>query len=202
MNSIRSGRRRFLEQGAALAGLALGRAAAASGQEAASEFRNPGPYGERSRFVTSGRTDDQQPRSQGQANFGRRKQTPLQDVTGIITPSPVHFIRSHTTLPDTDPKQYRLLIHGLVDRPLSFTLDDLKRLPSESRIHFLECQGNSSPDHRKSDFETVQGLHGGTSCSEWTGVPLSVLFSETGLKKEGSWLISESADGGKWTHSL
>lgn len=202
MDSKRSGRRRFLEQGVGLVGLVVGRAASASGQEAASEFRNPGPYGERSRFVTSGRTDDQQPRSQGQANFGRRKQAPLQDVTGIITPSPVHFIRSHTTLPDIDPKQYRLLIHGLVDRPLSFTLDDLKRLPSESRIHFLECQGNSSPDHRKSDFETVQGLHGGTSCSEWTGVPLSALFKETGLKKEGSWLISESVDGGKWTHSL
>ena len=208
MDSNRSGRRRFLEQGAALAGLVVGAALPASGQEggAPREVRpkNPGPYGERSHFVTSGRTDDY-PKPVFQAMYGARKNAPLQDVTGIITPAPVHFVRSHSTPPDTDPKQYRLLIHGMVDRPLNFTLDELKRLPSESRIHFLECQGNSSPGHhghKKVDFQTVQDLHGGTSCSEWTGVPLSVLFKETGLKKEGTWLVSESDDAGRYSYTL
>ena len=137
--------------------------------------------------------------------FGPRQNTPLQDQTGIITPAPVHFVRSHSTLPDTDPQKYRLLVHGLVNRPLEFSLDDLKRLPSESRIHFLECQGNSSPGHRghrKFEFATVQDLHGATSCSEWTGVSLSVLLKETGLKREGTWLVSEGLDAGRYTYTL
>ena len=199
MDSNRSGRRRFLERGAALAGLAVGAVgtarAAEEGEAAAREVKAKGPfaYADRSRFVTTGRTNDY-PKSVFQGMFGPRQNAPLQDLTGIITPAPVHFVRSHSTLPDTDPQKYRLLIHGMVDRPLSFSLDELKRLPSESRIHFLECQGNSSPGHhghKKFEFATVQDLHGGTSCSEWTGVPLSVLFKETGLQKGGNWLVSK-----------
>ena len=97
------------------------------------------------------------------------------------------------------------LIHGMVDRSLNFTLDDLRRLPSESRIHFLECQGNSSPGHhghKKFDFATVQDLHGGTSCAEWTGVPLSILLKECGVQKGGTWLVSESEDAGRYTYTL
>jgi sulfane dehydrogenase subunit SoxC len=209
MDSNRSGRRRFLEQGAALAGLAVGAGWPASAQEAGAAAREvkpkgPYPYGAPSRFVTVGRTNDY---SKGvfQGMFGPRQNAPLQDVTGNITPAAVHFVRSHSTLPDTDPQQYRLLIHGMVDRPLSFSLDELKRLPSETRIHFLECQGNSSPGHhghKKFEYATVQDLHGATSCSEWTGVPLSVLLKETGLQKGGNWLVSEGADAGRYTYTL
>ena len=71
--------------------------------------------------------------------------TPLQDYAGIITPAPLHFVQQHSShFPDIDPQQHRLTIHGMVDRPLSFSMDDLKRLPSVSRIHFLECHANSS----------------------------------------------------------
>ena len=209
MDSNRSGRRRFLERGAALAGLAVGAGLPARAQEGESAAREvkakgPYPYGEPSRFATVARTNDYS-KSVFQGMFGPRQNAPLQDVTGNITPAAVHFVRSHSTLPDTDPKQYRLLIHGMVDRPLSFSLDELKRLPSESRVHFLECQGNSSPGHhghKKLEFATVQDLHGGTSCSEWTGVPLSVLLKETGLKKGGDWLVSEGADAGRFTYTL
>ena len=84
--------------------------------------------------------------------------TPLQDSVGIITPSSLHFVGTHrgAIVPDIDPKEYRLMIHGMVDRPLEFTLDELKRFPSVSRIHFLECLGN----HSRPEYKTVQETHG------------------------------------------
>ncbi|MBI3940394.1 MAG: sulfite dehydrogenase [Acidobacteria bacterium] len=123
--------------------------------------------------------------------------TPLQDLTGIITPAPLHFVVSHAygTPPDIDPRQHRLLIHGMVDRPLIFTLDELKRLPSVSRVHFLQCAGSSNLglDQRKS-AKTVQETHGKTSCSEWTGVLLSLLLKEAGVQKGASWLVAEGGE--------
>ena len=202
----KSGRRNFLRS-AAVAGLAAGaagRAKAAETEPREVRPKGPFPYGDRSRFVKMGRTNDY-PKGPFQAMFGPRQNAPLGEQTGIITPAPVHFVRSHSTLPDTDPARYKLLIHGMVDRALNFTLEDLQRLPSESRIHFLECQGNSSPGHhghKKFDFATVQDLHGGTSCSEWTGVPLSILLKECGVQKGGTWLVSESDDAGRYTYTL
>jgi sulfane dehydrogenase subunit SoxC len=94
----------------------------------------------------------------------------------------------------------------MVDRPLSFTMDDLKSLPSVSRIHFVECHANGSPmthvNNNSNMGMPVQFLWGMTSCSEWTGVPLSVLLNEAGVQKEASWLVSEGADPGKFTHTL
>ena len=100
---------------------------------------------------------------------------------GIITPSSLHFMGTHrgSIVPDIDPKEHRLLIHGMVDRPLEFTMDELKRFPSVSRVHFIECLGN----HSKPEYKTVQETHGLTSCSEWTGVPLSLLLKEVGVQK-------------------
>ena len=128
--------------------------------------------------------------------------TPLQDYAGIITPAGLHFVQQHSShLPDIDPQQHRLTIHGMVDRPLSFSLDDLKRLPSVSRIHFVECHANGSPMIHNAGNENmglpVQYIWGMTSCSEWTGVPLSVLLNEAGVQKEASWLVSEGADPGQ-----
>src|SRR5215470_6515973 len=133
--------------------------------------------------------------------------TPFQDYTGIITPARLHFVQYHAShFPEIDAKEHRLTIHGLVDRPLSFSMDELKNLPSVSRVHFLECHANSSPQIQHQGKQNmglpVQYIHGMSSCSEWTGVPLSVLLNECGLKREASWLVSEGADPGKFSHTL
>ena len=96
----------------------------------------------------------------------------------------------------------RLLIHGLVDRPLIFTLADLKRFPSVSRIYFLECSGNGSSEWGSKAGRNAAQSHGLASCSEWTGVPLATLLSEAGLQKQARWLIAEGADACKMQRSL
>jgi sulfane dehydrogenase subunit SoxC len=133
--------------------------------------------------------------------------TPLQDYAGIITPAPLHFVQLHTSyFPEIDAQKHRLTIHGMVDRPLSFSMDDLKRMPSVSRIHFVECQGNSAPMSHDNGNENmglpVQFVWGMTSCSEWTGVPLSVLLNEAGVQPGGNWVISEGAEAGRWAHTI
>src|SRR5712671_6895366 len=189
MDSKRSDRRRFLKQAAALAGVAAGAEWPVLGQAADEHAHVPPRRGARM--------------SVDHVTF----YTPLQDYGGIITPSHLHFVQQHSShFPEIDPAQHRLTIHGMVDRPLSFSLADLKSLPSVSRVHFLECHGNSSPlIHRAGNPNMglpVQYVHGMTSCSEWTGVPLSVLLNEAGVKKEASWLVSEGADPGKFSHTL
>jgi len=128
--------------------------------------------------------------------------TPLQDLDGIITPSGLHYLMDHVDgFPDIDPQHHRLMIHGMVDRPLMFTLDELKRLPSVSRIYFLECNANSRP-LRTPNKESVQIVHGRTSCSEWTGVLLSRLLKEAGVQKRASWLVAEGSDVNTYTMSI
>src|SRR5579872_5320848 len=90
------------------------------------------------------------------------------------------------------------MIHGMVDRPLIFTVEELKRLPSVSRIHFLECIGNRSRPENK----TVQETHGLTSCAEWTGVPLSLLLKEVGVQEGASWIVAEGAEEVKGASSI
>jgi sulfane dehydrogenase subunit SoxC len=205
MDSHGSGRRRFLKQAAALAGVAAGAGAgaewAARGQSAKTEGQ-----------VTSGgpQPHDHRELLRRGARFSVDHityYTPLQDYGGIITPAPLHFVQQHSShFPEIDAQQHRLTIHGLVDRPLSFSMDDLKRLPSVSRVHFLECQGNSSGlIHHQGNQNMglpVQFIWGMTSCSEWTGVPLSVLLNEVGLQKEANWLVYEGADPGKFSHTV
>jgi len=187
---------------AGAAGLAAGAELSTRGQTAeAPQSKDPRfGHGEPSRFVKSGRG----------ARFSIDHityYTPIQDYAGIITPAGMHFVQQHSAhLPDIDPDQHRLTIHGMVDRPLSFTMEELKRLPSVSRIHFLECQGNSSAMIHGAGNPNmgppVQFVWGMTSCSEWTGVPLSVLLDIVGVQKGASWLVSESADPGKFSHTL
>jgi len=100
-----------------------------------------------------------------------------------------------------------LMIHGMVDRPLIFSLDEIKRLPSVSRLHFLECHGNSATsgptgEPRKAPNATVQETHGLTSCSIWTGVPLSVLLGQVGVQKGASWIVAEGSEEGKHSKSI
>jgi sulfane dehydrogenase subunit SoxC len=199
MDSNGSDRRRFLKRAAALAGVAAGAAAgaelAARGEPATSE-------------ADGGHVHDSPSRRGARMTVDHiTYYTPLQDYSGIITPSRLHFVQYHAShFPEIDVQQHRLTIHGLVDRPLSFSMEDIKSLPSVTRIHFLECHANSSPQiHHQGNQNMglpVQYIHGMTSCSEWTGVPLSVLLNECGLQKEASWLVSEGADPGKFSHTL
>jgi sulfane dehydrogenase subunit SoxC len=156
------------------------------------------PYGERSPFVHAVRQSFDQSRTPEQA----ASLTPLADTYGIITPSSLHFERHHSGVPKIDPAQHRLMIHGLVDRPLVLTMEEIQRLPSTSRIYFVECSGNSGNGWRPTPRTGVQGTHGLTSCSEWTGVKLSLLLDEVGVQSGASWILAEGADPAKMTRSI
>jgi sulfane dehydrogenase subunit SoxC len=129
--------------------------------------------------------------------------TPLQYLDGIITPSRLHFERHHSGIPVIDPDQHRLVIHGLVERPLSFSLDALARYPTVSRIQFLECSGNSgaliAPEPAPG---TASSIHGLVAASEWGGVPLAVLLDEAGLRPEGRWIVADGADAAMMSRSV
>ncbi len=194
MNPKESARRRFLKNGAALAGLAAGAMRSARGKALEVPYEGldkiDQPYGGRSRFDRIARMVEKEYGAGRSASLV----TPIQHLRGIITPGPLHYVQNHGYFPpDIDPDKHRLMIHGLVDRPLIFTLDDLGYLPSVSRIHFLECGGNSNPK-TKHTAKTVQETHGRTSCSEWTGVLMSTLLEEVGVQKAASWIVVESAD--------
>ncbi|HSU68257.1 MAG TPA: sulfite dehydrogenase [Tepidisphaeraceae bacterium] len=154
-------------------------------------------YGERSAFETAARAvpDTRYPETSA-------SRTPLQDSCGILTPSSLHYERHHAGVPKIDPAQHRLLIHGLVDRPLVFTMEDLRRLPSVSRIYFLECSGNGGSEWSGAGARNAAMSHGLASCSEWTGVPLSLLLAEAGVQNAAKWLIVEGADACKMQRSL
>jgi sulfane dehydrogenase subunit SoxC len=129
--------------------------------------------------------------------------TPLQLLDGMITPNGLHFERSHSGVPDINPETHRLLIHGLVKRPLVFTLESLGRYPRESRIAFLECGGNGQLLYQKEPAPVgVQAIHGLVSCAEWTGVKLSVLLQEAGVDPKASWILAEGADAAGMSRSI
>jgi len=158
------------------------------------------PYGSRSRFETSVRHVIQNTKVPLEEASSR---TPLHETYGIITPSSLHFERHHGGVPEIDPAAHTLTIHGMVDRPLIFTVAELKRLPSVSRIHFLECSGNSGGEWGGGSTETdVQRIHGLTSCSEWTGVPVSTLLRECGVRTGATWVLAEGADACKMDRSI
>ena len=130
---------------------------------------------------------------------GRRLGTPLQDLRGTITPADLHFERHHAGVPEIDPARYELLIHGLVERPRVFSLADLKRFPSTSRICFLECSGNLRRGGPDTLPQTVCGL---TSQTEWTGVMLSTLLDEVGASADATWFLAEGQDAAVMTRSI
>lgn len=120
---------------------------------------------------------------------------PLHELEGIVTPNGLHFERHHNGVPAIDPARHRLLVHGAVDRSLSFRIEDLLRYPLRSRVCFLECGGNSNPGWNRQPSQGRAGYtHGLVSCSEWTGVPLATVLGEAGLQSGADWLIAEGAD--------
>ncbi|OFV93567.1 MAG: hypothetical protein A3H28_03385 [Acidobacteria bacterium RIFCSPLOWO2_02_FULL_61_28] len=262
MKSKPSGRRRFLKQGAALAGLAaVGRIETARGQErvkltnppdsaiirdpwTGEPLRDPegnvvadwsgtpewkayqdhvramgGPlyggnekdhrlYGYRSPYVTTFRIGTE-------GSFNPAPTTvktpflsllsPLQDQLGVITPAGLHFQDDHSfEAPNIDPRQHRLLIHGMVDHPLMLTMEDLMRLPSVSRVHFVECNSNGTLSHanRIQPWATPGDIYGEFSCSEWTGVLLSTLLDMAGVQRGASWIWAEAKDRRNHTKSV
>ena len=204
----RGDRREFLKRGAALAGgLSLGAAESAIGQAPAPEPENMimgttelGAYGKRSRFETSVRIPHGGRPSPDAFGLDFHIAAPLQESVGVITPSSLHYVGTTrgSFVPDINPEDHRLMIHGMVDRPLIFTLEELKRLPSVTRLHFIECAGNRSNRRHK----TVQETHGMTSCAEWTGVLLSTLLNEAGVQEDGDWIVAEGVEEVKGASSI
>lgn len=176
----------------AVNGIALRAAGAAQSRQEAS--KKPGhqatSIGQRSTF--------EQPRRL--SLFPTNSRTPLQDLQGTITPADLHFERHHSGVPEMDPREYSLLVHGMVDRPTIFTLADLKRLPSVTRICFLECSGNLTASPTATT--TPQDLCGLTSQSEWVGVAVSTLLREVGAKPKATWFLAEGADAALLSRSV
>jgi len=119
---------------------------------------------------------------------------PIQDLEGIITPNGLFFNRCHGGVAIVDPNKYRLMIHGLVEKPLVLTLDELKRYPTESVIHFIECPANGSTEWRAPQFNTLQFIKGMMSQAEWTGVRLKHILKDLGIKPEAKWVLAEGND--------
>jgi len=203
-------RRALLGRGIALVG-ALGTGAGAALTSAAAEPMVDGPWSNEvgavippyqvtSRFeknvVRTVDNPDNLPRNS-------RARTPHHLLNGIITPNGLHFTICHGGVPDIDPDKHRLVIHGLVKRPLVFTLDALARYPMVSRIGFVECGGNSAPLFSNIALqENVQALHGLASCSEWSGVLVSTLLDEAGIDPKAKWMICEGADSPRLHRSV
>jgi sulfane dehydrogenase subunit SoxC len=129
--------------------------------------------------------------------------TPLQNLFGIITPSGLHFERHHAGIPEIDPYQHRLMVHGMVANPRIFTMDDILRFPSVTRIHFIECGANTGMEWANVAVPTVQYSHGMLGCSEWTGVALSTLLDECGVdRRHAKFVLAEGADAASLTRSI
>jgi sulfane dehydrogenase subunit SoxC len=205
-------RRIFLERaliaGAAGAGVAGNGITAASAEPlpVAPWMKQPGSafvaYGQPSRFEDKVVRNWAAPANPATQGIGSAR-TPHQLLDGMMTPSGLHFERSHSGIPDIDPDQHRLLIHGMVKRPLVFSLDNLSRYARKSRIAFVECAGNSGAlNAAQPQPLNVQGIHGLLSCSDWTGVPLSTLLDEAGVDPAAKWVIAEGADSASMSRSF
>ncbi len=152
-----------------------------------------GGYGSRSQFETEVRWAN----PTKTAGF-----SPLHASYGTITPSGLHYERHHAGIPNIDPARHRLVIHGLVDRAMKYSVADLKRFPTVSRTYFLECSGTTGSEIMKAREPTVQRTHGLVSTSEWTGVPLSSLIKQVGLKPGAAWVLAEGGDAAVMTRSV
>lgn len=156
----------------------------------------PSPLGRRSRFETPRREVSISEPSGSSL-------TPLAALHGILTPADLHFERHHSGIPFLDPEDYRLLIHGMVERPTVFTLRDLARFPSRTMIRFVECAGNGVFGYREISANMSPTIVAGlTSNSQWTGVPLSLLFREVGVKPGAKWFLAEGDDPGHYARSI
>jgi sulfane dehydrogenase subunit SoxC len=198
MKDGKRSRRQLLQMGAAVGGSLL------AGQEVLAldtysrKLGEPlGPYGERSLFEKAVRWRRESKTPETGSSF-----TPLHDSVGIVTPSALHYERHHSGIPTIDPAKHRLVIHGLVDRPLALSMAEIRRLPSVTRILALECGGNSAGEWGATTGADVQRSYGLVSGSEWTGISLSLLLAEAGVQPRASWVIAEGADACRMMRSI
>src|SRR5690349_22471136 len=208
---FRGDRRRFvLRSAAAVSGLATFRTASAQTPLGATVHdvpadatKTPGypladeSYGTRSEFETEVRRRFKTATPQSSWTM-----TPFEHGCGIITPSGLHFERSHGGTAVIDPAKHTLYVHGMVRSPKKFSMKDIRRFPSMSRIMFIECSGNGLTEWSKPTMRTVQFTHGLTSTSEWTGVPLAMILDEAGVRPGAKWLLAEGGDAAAMTRSI
>lgn len=191
-------RRQILQMAAAAGGgLVAAREALALDGEGRPLGSPLGPYGERSPFEKAVRWRRESKTPETGSSF-----TPLHDSVGGVTPSALHYERHHSGIPAIDPATHRLVIHGLVDRPLSLSMAEIRRLPSVTRLLALECGGNSAGEWAATTGTDVQRSYGLLSGSEWTGVPLSLLLAEAGVHARASWVMAEGADACRMMRSI
>lgn len=208
---MKPSRRAFLRGAAAAGGAtAIGTSVAAQGDPAITQLKpwsqflgegvDASPYGMPSKFEAHVRRQDvpwltADPISS--INF-----TPLHEMDGIITPNGLCFERHHGGVAEVDPAEHRIMINGLVDRELVFTMEDLMRFPRENHVYFLECAANSGMEWRGAQLNGCQYTHGMIHNVMYTGVPLRLLLEEAGVKTEGKWLLAEGADASGMTRSI
>jgi len=153
-------------------------------------------HGERSKFVHLAMLPEAGPGIRNvDPGDAINSKAPLGKLVGTITPTDLHYERSHSGNPDLDPAQHRLLVHGMTRKQLVFTVDDLMRMPSITRTVFIECTGNGWENWKKADPDlTVQNTHGLVSTNEWTGVPLRFLIDLVGKDRRSTWMLAEGGD--------
>jgi len=207
---MKPSRRAFL-RGAAAAGVAVAGTKAAAEGEAQILNKQPwnqalgagvdeSPYGMPSKFeagVVRKNVPWLTAESISSINF-----TPIHELDGIITPNGLCFERHHGGAAEIDPAEHRIMINGLVDRELVFTMEDLMRFPRENHVYFLECAANSGMEWRGAQLNGCQFTHGMIHNVMYTGVPLRLLLEEAGVKTEGKWLLAEGADASGMTRSI
>jgi len=201
-------RRALLGRGLALAGAAgVGASATGAAAEPLQEAEwsthqgtTVGVVGVRSRFEKDTIRTLSNPKGEPRTQHAR---TPHHLLGGTITPSHLHFTILHNGIPDIDPAQHKLVIHGMVKQPMVFSMDRLMRYPMVTRQTFVECGGNSSPMFSNKPVQAdLQHLHGLVSNSEWTGVLLSTLLDEVGVDPKAVWMLPEGADTAEITRSV
>ncbi|PAY07861.1 sulfite dehydrogenase [Bradyrhizobium sp. UFLA03-84] len=213
MDNPRQSRRSFLAAGAGVAASVLAKPALAGGGNPANQPPNVPewtkslgegvavrPYGKPSKFEKDViRRDVEWLTASRESSVSF---TPLHELEGIITPNGLCFERHHGGIAEIDPADHRLIIHGLVERPLILTLEELRRYPRVNRIHFMECAANSGMEWRGAQLNGCQFTHGMIHCVQYTGVSLRTLLEEAGLKANGKWLLVEGADAAAMDRSL
>jgi sulfane dehydrogenase subunit SoxC len=196
-NHRKRSRREVLGIGAAWGSVLAGRHVLAAEADARKLGAPLGPYSERSPFEKAVRWRRDSKTPETGSSF-----TPLQDSVGTLTPSALHYERHHSGIPSIDPARHRLVIHGMVERPLSLSTAEIRRLPSVTRTLVLECGGNSGGEWAATTGPDVQRSYGLVSCSEWTGVPLSLLLEEVGVRPGATWIIAEGGDACRMMRSI
>ena len=128
--------------------------------------------------------------------------TPLAALQGTITPNGLCFERHHSGIAEIDPARHRLMVHGMVARPLVFTMADILRFPRQDRVYFLECAANSGMEWKGAQMNAVQFTHGMIHNVMYTGVPLRLLLEEAGISGGARWVLAEGADAVKMARSI